>query len=76
MVNGAVVDVRIVEEEGAARELLTTMERLPLFSTRDLETNGDYGVRVRMERRPRTSWFRWPWDRAAAFGRASFTFLP
>jgi hypothetical protein len=75
-VNGAVEDVRVVEEEGAARELLTTMERLPLFSTRDLETNSDYGVRVRVDRRPRTSWFRWPWDRAAALGRASFTFLP
>ncbi len=75
-VNGAVEDVRVVEEEGAARELLTTMERLPLFSTQDLETNGDYDVRVRVDRRPRTSWFRWPWDRAAALGRASFTFLP
>ena len=58
------------------RQLLTTLERLPLFSTRELETNGDYGVRVRMDTRPRTAWFRWPWDRTAAGGRASFTFLP
>ena len=75
-VNGEVEDVRVVEGEGAAREFVTTLARLPLFSTRDLETNSDYGVRVRVDRRPRTSWFRWPWERAAALGRASFTFLP
>ena len=75
-VNGQVAQVQVVEEEVAVRQLVTTLERLPLFSTRDLETNGDYRVRVRVDRRPRTGWFRWPWDRAAALGRASFTFLP
>ena len=75
-VNGRVEQVQVVEEEAAVRQLVTTLERLPLFSTRDLETNGDYRVRVRVDRRPRTGWFRWPWDRAAALGRASFTFLP
>ena len=76
IVDGRVDQVRVVEEEAAVRQLLTTLEQLPLFSTRDLETNGDYRVRVRVDRRPRTGWFRWPWDRAAALGRASFTFLP
>ena len=75
-VNGRVEQEQVVEEEAAVRQLLTTLERLPLFSTRDLEANGDYSVRVRVDRRPRTGWFRWPWDRAAALGRASFTFLP
>ncbi|HIM51687.1 MAG TPA: DUF4390 domain-containing protein [Acidobacteria bacterium] len=75
-VYGRVEQVQVVEEEAAVRQLLTTLERLPLFGTRDLETNGDYSVRVRVDRRPRTGWFRWPWDRAAALGRASFTFLP
>ena len=73
---GRVEQVQVVEEEAAVRQLLTTLERLPLFSTRDLEANGDYSVRVRVDRRPRTGWFRWPWDRAAALGRVSFTFLP
>ena len=76
IVDGRVEQVQVVEEEAAVRQLLTTLERLPLFSTRDLETNGDYRVRVRVDRRPRTGWFRWPWDPAAVLGRASFTFLP
>ena len=76
IVDGRVEQVQVVEEEAAVRQLLTNLERLPLFSTRDLETNGDYRVRVRVDRRPRTGWFRWPWDRAAALGGASFTFLP
>lgn len=75
-VDGEVDEVRVVAGEGAARELVTTLARLPLFSTRDLEANSEYGVRVRVDRRPRTSWFRWPWERATALGRASFTFLP
>ncbi len=76
VVDGEVEEVHVVEEEAVVRELVTSLERLPLFSTRMLETNGDYHVRVRVHARPRTAWFRWPWDRAAALGRASFTFLP
>ncbi len=76
IMDGRVEQVQVVGEEAAVRQLLTTLERLPLFSTRDLETNGDYRVRVRVDTRPRTGWFRWPWDRTAALGRASFTFLP
>ena len=76
IVDGRVEQVQVVGEEAAVRQLLTTLERLPLFSTRDLETNGDYRVRVRVDTRPRTGWFRWPWDRTKALGRTSFTFLP
>ena len=76
LVDGRVEQVQVVEEEAAVRRLLTTLERLPLFETHELEANGDYRVRVRVDRRPRTGWFRWPWDHAAALGRASFTFLP
>ena len=75
-VDGRVEQVQVVEKEAAVRQLLTILERLPVFSTRDLETNGDYRVRVRVDTRPRTGWFRWPWDRTAALGRTSFTFLP
>ena len=75
-VDGRVDQVQVVEEEAAVRQLVATLERLPLFSTRELEANGDYRVRVRVDTRPRTSWFRWPWGRTAALGRASFTFLP
>ena len=76
IVDGRVERVQVFEGEAGVRQLLTSLDRLPLFSTRDLETNGDYRVRVRVSTRPRTRWFRWPWDRAAALGRASFTFLP
>ena len=75
VVDGRVEQEQVVGEEAVVRQLLTTLERLPLFSTGDLEINGDYHVRVRVDRRPRTGWFRWPWDRPA-LGRASFTFLP
>ena len=76
IVDERVEQVQVVKEEAAVRQLLTTLERLPLFNTRELEANGDYRVRVRVDRRPRTAWFRWPGDRAAALGRVSFTFLP
>ena len=76
IVDGRVEQVQVVEAEAGVRQLLTTLDRLPLFSTRDLETNGGYRVRVRVSARPRTAWFRWPWDRAATLGWASFTFLP
>ena len=75
-INGRVQQSRVVEEVAVVRQLVTSLERLPLFSTAMLETNGDYHVRVRVDTQPRTAWFRWPWDRAAALGRASFTFLP
>ena len=75
-VDGRVEQAQVVEEESAVRQLLTILERLPLFATRDLETNGDYRVWVRVDTRPRTEGFRWPWDRTLALGRASFTFLP
>ncbi len=74
-VDGRVEQVQVVEQEAAVRQLLTILDRLPVFATRDLETNGDYSVRVRVDTRPRTGWFRWPWSRTA-LGRASFTFLP
>jgi hypothetical protein len=76
VVNGEVQQTTVVEEEAVVRQLVTSLKRLPLFSTGALETNGDYDVRVRLDTRPRTAWFRWPWDRTAALGRASFTFLP
>lgn len=76
IVDGRVEQAQVVEEEAVLRQLLTTLDRLPLFGTRDLEINGDYRVQVRVDRRPRTGWFRWPWGRAVALGRASFTFLP
>lgn len=76
VVNGDVQQTTVVEEEAVVRQLVTSLKRLPLFSTETLETNGDYDVRVRVHARPRTAWFHWPWDRTAALGRASFTFLP
>ncbi|HSC28737.1 MAG TPA: DUF4390 domain-containing protein [Vicinamibacterales bacterium] len=63
-----------LEREEAAREWLTQFERLPLFSTRPLEPNAEYYVRVRAHTTPRNASFLWPWGGDIA-GLAKFTFL-
>lgn len=76
-VNGRIEPNAIVtENEDVVRRWLTTFERLPLFSTTDLETNDEYYVRVRVRTRPRTSWALLPWGGGAASGEAKFTFIP
>ena len=76
MVDGRVEETTVAEDEEEVRILLTRFERVPLFSTEGLEPNGEYQVRVRVERRPRDSWFVWPFARAWASGVVRFTFLP
>jgi hypothetical protein len=75
-VDGHTEDSRITEDPSTVRGWLTTFDRLPLFTTRDLEPNAEYYVRVRAHTQPRVAWFFWPWDRSAASGHATFTFLP
>ena len=66
---------RVTEDEDAVKEWLTTFERLPLFSTAQLEPNGEYYIRVRAKSRPRVSGFLlWPWEQTAS-GSHRFTFI-
>lgn len=75
-VDGRTEDSKVTEDATMVRAWLTAFERLSLFSTRDLEPNGEYYVRVRAHTQPRVAWFFWPWDRSSASGHATFTFLP
>lgn len=76
MVEGRVEETAVEQDEDLVQTLLTTFERVPLFSTADLEPNGDYRVRVQVDRRPRDAWFVLPWARASASSVAHFTYLP
>lgn len=76
VVDGRVEETTVAEDEDEVQMLLTTFERVPLFSTAELEPNGDYQVLVRVKRRPRDAWFVLPWTRASASGVAHFTYLP
>lgn len=72
--NGRIEDAEMLEREEAARQWLTEFDRLPLFSSRRLERNAEYYVRVRAHTSPRNAAFVWPWGGDIA-GLAKFTFL-
>jgi hypothetical protein len=74
-VDGRGEEPRVTESEEAVREWLTGVDRLPLFVTDGLEPNVEYYVKVRARRRPRVSWFLWPWSRGDAAGSAKFTYV-
>lgn len=56
-------------EEVAWRWLTNQFDRLPLFSSVPLESNGEYYVRVSAHTAPRNAAFVWPWrgDDVVAF---------
>jgi hypothetical protein len=56
-------------EEVAWRWLTDQFDRLPLFSSVQLESNGEYYVRVSAHAAPRSAGFVWPWrgDDVTAF---------
>ena len=58
-------------EEVAWRWLTDQFDRLPLFSSVQLESNGEYYVRVSAHAAPRNAGFVWPWrgDDVSAFTR-------
>ena len=76
MLDGRVEDTMVVEDEGQVELMLAQFDRIPLFSTVDLEPNMAYRLLVSLEMSPRNSWFGWPWSSAAAFGGSQFTFIP
>jgi hypothetical protein len=75
-VDGRVEEARPTEDAEAVARWMTHVERLPVSRTSVLEANAEYYVRVRARRRPRDSWFFWPWDRGLVLGFAKFTFIP
>src|SRR5688572_18698452 len=73
--DGRLEDSKTVEREDLAREWLTRFDRLNLFSSRRLEPNEEYYVRVRARTTPRNTAFVWPWQGTDVAGLAKFTFL-
>ena len=67
---------RVTEDDADVKRWLTSVDRLPLFETKDLEANTEYYVRVRARTQPRDAWLFWPWDRGLVSSNASFTFIP
>lgn len=75
-VDGRGEEPRLTEDEAEVREWLTVFKQLPLFSTKPLESNAEYYVRVRARIRPRVNWLLfWPWEAGAPTGQARFTLI-
>ena len=74
--DGRVAEERTTDNVEDVRRWVSTFERLPLFTTRELQEHTTYDVRVRGRTSPRHTWSFWPWARPSAHGSAGFTFLP
>src|SRR5262245_13942478 len=75
-IDGRLEDSRQTDDQEAMERWLTRFDQLPVLVTSVLEANGEYDVRVRVQKTPRNSWFPLPWDRTTTLGAAKFTFLP
>jgi len=77
MIDGRVESTpQVTDSQDTARTLMTEFDKLPLFSTADLEANTEYYLQVQARTSPRNTFFLWPWGRHKASGRTPFTFLP
>jgi hypothetical protein len=76
MQDGRVAEERATDAPADVRRWVSVFERLPLFTTRELEAHTGYDVRVRGRTSPRHTWSFWPWARPSAHGSAGFTFVP
>jgi hypothetical protein len=74
--DGRVAEERSTDNPDDVRRWVSVFERLPLFTTRELQANTGYDVRVRGRTSPRHTWSFWPWARPSAHGSAGFTFVP
>ena len=74
-IDGRVEDAQVIESDDDVQALVTKLDRLPLFRTRNLEANREYYVRVRAEVRPRNAGLLWPWGNGRS-AQAKFTFIP
>lgn len=73
--DGRVEEAQVIEDDNEVRQLVTRLDRLPLFRTLMLEANREYYVRIRAEVRPRNAAFLWPWGSGRS-AQAKFTFIP
>jgi hypothetical protein len=73
--DGRVEMAVVLENEDEVRDLVTRLDRSPLFRTVNLEPNREYYLRVRAEVRPRNAAFLWPWGSGRS-AQAKFTFIP
>lgn len=55
--------------------LTNQFDRMPLFSSVPLESNGEYYVRVRAHSAPRNAPFVWPWQGDDVVGLTKFTLI-
>ena len=62
-------------EEVAWKWLTSDFEKLPLFRSLTLESNGEYYVRVRAHTAPRNASFVWPWQGDDVVGLVKFTLI-
>lgn len=74
VIDGKTVEHRVLEDENTVRTWLTSLVRLPLFSTNLLEPNREYYVRVRATARPSNGSLLWPFGSSTS-AQAKFTFL-
>ena len=63
------------KEEIAWTWLTGQFERMPLFRSVSLESNGEYYVRVRAHTAPRNAAFVWPWQGDDVVGLTKFTLI-
>ena len=73
--DGRVEQALVIDNDEEVRQLVTKLDRVPLFRTVSLEPNREYYVRVRAEVRPRSAAFLWPWGSGRS-AQAKFTFIP
>lgn len=75
-VDGSMAGADTTDSEDVAWAWLTTeFERLPLFSSVKLESNGEYYVQVRAHAAPRNASFVWPWQGDDVVGFMKFTLI-
>lgn len=60
--DGRVAETQVTDDETEVRKAVTEFQRLPLFTTRRLEANAEYYIRVRVRTRPRNTVIAVPWD--------------
>lgn len=72
-VDGRIDESLVTEDEEVVKDWLTSVVRVPLCATTELEPNREYYVRVSAQNRPQRS-FPFAWT--SLKGQANFTFIP
>ncbi len=73
-IDGRTDDAAVTEDEAVVKQWLTTLTRLPVCETLELERNRDYYVRVSARKRPQQT-FPFGWANSVT-SQAKFTFVP